>query len=178
MSAPHAGIAERGRQLALAGQHVEALRHYREAMRYALAAGAPELCLRHYTQCALESLERLGAWEEVMATCARAREHYAEHPPASDLTRKDLGSFLEREGVVMLRMGRPDQAAERFARAVEAARPARMPLAETLAGWLRAGLQVTPDRLARELDRQLYWSVRAGTLRPALAVALPPIPAP
>ncbi len=178
MTAPHAGIAERGRQLALAGQHVEALQHYREAMRYALAAGAPELCLRHYTQCALESLERLGAWDEVLATCERARHHYARNPPASDVTRKDLGSFLEREGVVLLRMGRRDEALERFTRAAEAAHPCRMPLAQTLARWLRAGLQVTPDRLSRELDRQLYWSVRAGTLRPDLAVALPPIPVP
>jgi tetratricopeptide (TPR) repeat protein len=175
---PHAGIAERGKQLALGGAHVEALQHYREAMRYAVGAGAPELFLRHYTQCALESLERLGAWDEVLATCGRAREHYAAHPPATDVARKDLGSFLEREGVVLLRQGRHEQALERLAEAVQAARPSRLPLAETLAGWLRGGLQITADRLARELDRHRYWSVRAGTVRAHLAVALPHIPVP
>lgn len=177
-AAPHAGIAERGKELALRGAHVEALQHYREAMRYAAAAGAPELFLRHYTQCALESLERLGAWDEVLATCGRAREHYAAHPPAHDVARKDLGSFMEREGVVLLRQGRAQAALERLDEAVRAARPCRLPLAETLAGWLRAGLHVTPDRLSRELDRHRYWSVRPGTLRAHLAVPLPPIPVP
>jgi tetratricopeptide (TPR) repeat protein len=178
MKALHPGIAERGKQLALSGEHVDALTHYREAMRQATRTGAPEVFLRHYTQCALESLERMGALDEVLATCERAREHYRANPPADGVARRDLGNFLEREAVVLLRMGRRDDAATRLREAIDAVRPLRLPLAETLAGWLRANLHVAPHRLERELDRHLYWSVRAATLRPDLASAVPAIPSP
>jgi tetratricopeptide (TPR) repeat protein len=169
----HIGLAERGKQLALQKKHIEALRHYREAMRHATVHSAPEVFLRYYTQCALESLERLGAWDEVLATCGRAREHYAAHPPADDIARKDRGSFLEREGVVLLRLGRREEAASCFTEAITAARPCRLPLAETLGRWLRSNLHIAPDRLDHELTRQRYWSVRPDNIRADLAIALP-----
>jgi tetratricopeptide (TPR) repeat protein len=177
MNTLHVGIGEHGKQLALAGQHVEALRHYREAMQQATRHAAPEVFLRHYTQCALESLERLGALDEVLGTCGRAREHYRQHPPADAVARKDQASFLEREGIVLLRLQRPDEAIACFTAAVAAVRPARAPLAETLLGWLRANLHVTPARLDRELTRQKYWSVRADSVRAEWALALPDGPA-
>jgi tetratricopeptide (TPR) repeat protein len=177
MIALHVGLGERGKQLALGGQHVEALRHYREAMQQATRTQAPEVFLRHYTQCALESLERLGALDEVLATCGRAREHYRQHPPGDDVARKDQASFLEREGIVLLRQKRLDEARACFTEAMAAARPARAPLAETLLGWLRANLHVAPQRLERELTRQKYWSVRADSLRAEWAVPLPDVPA-
>ena len=169
----HLGIAERGKQMALAGKHSDALRHYREAMRHATDTGAPEIFLRHYTQIALESLERMGAFDEVLKTCARAREHYAEHPPGDDVSRKDRASFLEREGVILLRQDRRAAAGVVFAEAIAAAKPLRAPLAETLAGWVRSNLHITRERLDRELTRQKYWSVRADSVRAELAISLP-----
>jgi hypothetical protein len=169
----HVGLAERGKQLALAGRHADALRQYRDAMRHASETGAPEVFLRHYTQIALESLERMGALDEVLKTCGQARAHYAAHPPGDDISRKDRASFLEREGVILLRQGRKADAGACFAEAVAAARPLRAPLAETLAGWVRSNLHVTRDRLDRELTRQKYWSVRPEHVRADLAISLP-----
>ncbi|EHR69519.1 hypothetical protein BurJ1DRAFT_0637 [Burkholderiales bacterium JOSHI_001] len=173
-SALYVGLGEQGKAHALAGRHAEALRHYREAMRQAQADGAPEVFMRHYTQCALESLERMGAYDEVLATCDNAARHYSAHPPADDIARKDQASFLERAGVVLLRRQRLDDARSKLQEAVQAAGPLPMPLAGTLLGWLRSQLHLSAARLDAELARQRYWSVRADTVRREWAVALPP----
>lgn len=164
----HFGIAEKGKLHALKGDHVSALRLYRQAMNQAQEAAAPEVFLRHYTQCALESLERMGAYDEVLDTCARAQAHYETHPPADDVARLDRASFLERAGVIHLRRGDREAARAHFEQAIAAARPLRVPLAESVAGWLRSNLHVTPDRLERELVRHRYWSVRADVVRKSL----------
>lgn len=169
----HIGLAEHGKQQALAGQHAEALRHYREAMQRATAVGAPEVFLRHYTQCALESLERMGAWDEVLAACDNAAKHYRQHPPRDDVARKDQASFLERAGVVLLRQQRVQAAQQHFMQALAAAGPLPMPLSRTLLGWLRSHLHLSLERLEAELQRQTYWSVRADCTRREWAVALP-----
>lgn len=169
----HIGLAEHGKQQALAGRHADALRHYREAMKRASAVAAPEVFLRHYTQCALESLERMGAWDEVLAACDNAAKHYRQHPPRDDVARKDRATFLERAGVVLLRQQRPQAAQQHFVQAIAAAEPLPMPLSRTLLGWLRSHLHLSPERLEAELQRQTYWSVRADCTRREWAVALP-----
>lgn len=169
----HVGLAEHGKQQALAGQHAEALRHYREAMKRATAEAAPEVFLRHYTQCALESLERMGAWDEVLAACDNAAKHYRQHPPRDEVARKDRASFLERAGVVLLRQQRLQAAQQHFLQAIAAAEPLPMPLSRTLLGWLRSHLHLSTERLEAELVRQTYWSVRADRTRREWAVALP-----
>jgi hypothetical protein len=128
--------------------------------------------LRHYTQCALESLERLGALEEGLATCDRARQQYASHPPSSEVTQKEPASFLEREGVVLLRLGRRAEARARLNEAIVAALPARAPLAETLVRWPRVNLHVDAECLERELTRQKYWLVRPESAHPEWMLAL------
>jgi hypothetical protein len=156
----HARLAQQGKQLALSGNHVEALQYYRQAMKHARACDVPDVFLRHYTQCALESLERMGAFEEVLATCDRARQHYASHPAEGEVAQKERASFLEREGVILLRLGRRAEARARLNEAIVAALPARVPLAETLVRWLRVNLHVDGERLERELVRHRYWSIR------------------
>ena len=61
----HHAIAERGKALALAGDHVDAMMHYREAMTLAVSGKAPEVVFRHYMDCSLGSLERMGEFGEV-----------------------------------------------------------------------------------------------------------------
>ena len=74
---------------------------------------------------------------------------------------------------MLLRLGRRDEARARLDEAILAARPCRVPLAETLAGWLRSNLHIDRDRLERELTRQKYWSVRADSVRAEWALAMP-----
>lgn len=174
----HMGIAEQGKVLALQGNHKEALRHYREAMKLAVSHGAPEIFFRHHMLCAIESLERMGAHDEVLAYCTRVREHYEAHPPPNEMARKDRASAIEREGVVLFRAGRREEALLRFKEAIASAAPMKMPLSESLARWLVTGFHITPERLSGELDRHGYWSVCAGTVQKERALALPAMPLP
>ena len=100
----HLGIAEAGKVHALAGRHSEALRHYREAIRLAVAAKAPEIFFRHYSQCVLESLEKSGGDADIIAYCEAAETHYASLDADTPLHRKDRGATLERlDGVLVIR---------------------------------------------------------------------------
>lgn len=169
----HVGIAERGKVLALEGDHGEALRHYREAIRMAVESGAPEVFFRHYTQCVLESLERMESWKEILDFCERAEEHYQENPPPNDLARFDRASHAERRGVVLLQANRLEEARAALERAVENANPKRLHLAETVLGWLRSGWHVDRRRLRAEQDRHRYFVVRRDAVDPTRAVSLP-----
>ncbi len=179
MSAPdrhlHDGIAEYGKVCALRGDHVTALLHYREAMSMAMREQAPPVVMRHYMECALESLEHMRAYDEVLAYCDRAIEHYRDHPPENALTHFDLATVHQRRGVVLLRRGARDQAAQAFEVACTTARLAEadLPLARTLLGWMRSQLTISAERLAAEQVRHRYCSVRPETVRPARAVPLP-----
>ncbi len=167
----HLRLAEHGKVLALAGDHGEALRHYREAMRLAQGEDAPAVFVRHYAWCALESLERAGFLPEVVALCEQVEAVYTARPPATHAGLTDLAAHRERKGVALFKQG--DVAGARAALAAAVALgPSRVPVAAQLARWLAAGLTVTLDRLAAEQDRHRYWSVRPDTVTPGLAVAL------
>ncbi len=172
-AALHLGIAEQGKLHALAGDHQEALRHYREAIRLAVGSGAPEVCFRHYTQCVLESLEHTGAWAEILAFCERVRAHYAANPPPHELARLDLACAHEREGVVLLKRGDAAAATAALALALAQAGPGRLPLAEELHGWLRRGMQVDARRIEQQQRRHRYFIVEREAVRPERAIQLP-----
>lgn len=169
----HLGLAENGKLHALKGEHHEALRHYREAMRLAVERGAPEVFFRHYTQCVLESLEHLGNLDEVLAFCERAEAHYRDNPPPHELARLDRASHHERRGVALLKRGRTLEARAAFEAATAEVGGGRPALAHTLLGWLRRGLQVDARRLRAEQDRHRYFSVRKDAVDASLAIPLP-----
>lgn len=170
----HYRVAEQGKVYALGGEHAEALRHYREALRLASTGGEPEVCLRHYAWCVLESLERSGSYEEVIAFCERVEAHYAQQPPATELARLDLATHHERHGVALLKLGRTAEARAWLERAVGLAGADKLPLASRVLSWVRSGLHVDPRRLAQEQERHRYWVVRPEAVNPSIALTLPP----
>ncbi|MCB9761018.1 MAG: peptidylprolyl isomerase [Alphaproteobacteria bacterium] len=169
----HLGVAEQGKVHALAGEHGEALRHYREALRMAIQAGDADVFSRHYTQCVLESLEHMGSWAEILAFCERAESWYAEHPPEHELACADYAAVLQRKGVVLLKAGRADEALAALQAAVARVPRGQLPLADGLIGWLRRRYLVQPKRLAHEQDRHRYFVVRADNVDPSRAIPLP-----
>lgn len=176
-AARHLGIAEAGKLAALAGEHDDALRHYREALRMAVAAGAPEVFFRHYTQCVLESLERSGSYAEVIEYCERADEHYRGVAHLTAFQRRDHGAMLERLGSVLAKAGRSEEALVLLTRAVDLAGATALPLAVALTDWLRRGLQVDVRRITELQDHHRYFTVRPDLVDASIATALPdPLP--
>lgn len=173
MHAMHIGIAETGKIRAVAGDHTEALRHYREALRLAQGAGAPEVFFRHYTQCVLESLEQTGAHAEVIDFCENALSHFDQIEKPLDLHRRDHAAMAERYALNLIKAGRADDARAPLVQAVELARPRDLPVARAVLDWVRRGM--TPDaRRIGDLQRKhAYWTVREESLDPDRAVPLP-----
>lgn len=170
----HLGVAEQGKLLALAGDHRGALQHYREAMGQAVRFEEPEVFYRHYLECALESLELMGALNEVVAWCDVALEHYREHPPTTAVGTRDVAHIHQRRGVVLLKLGRRDEARAPLAEAMRL-QPGQMPLAATLLRWVDSRLHCDHTRITAEQRRHGFFSVRADTVDASRAVPLPAI---
>ncbi len=171
----HAGLAEQGKLHALAGEHRLALAYYRQAMRLSVEAGNPEIFFRHYLECAIESLEQIGAYDEVFAYCDKAIGLYEDNPPRDDLTRFDLAHIHQRKAAVLLKAGRREGVAEALNQALALARAAGrpLPLAQRLLRWVDLGLHVEPARVEKEQRRTGYFSVRKDKVDAARAVRLP-----
>ena len=171
--AMHMGIAETGKMRAVAGDHIDAMRHYREALRLAQGSGAPEVFFRHYTQCVLESLEQTGAHAEVIDFCENALAHFERIETPLALHHRDHAATLERYALNLLKSGRPKDARAALDKAMPLVKRGDLPIAHTILDWLRRGM--TPDaRRITDLQRKHgYWTVRADTLDPARAVPLP-----
>lgn len=169
----HHAIAERGKLHALAGDHVTAMMHYREAMSIAVEHGAPEVMFRHYMECAIESLERMGELDEVLGYCDRAIQHYAERPPNHELAVLDLASIHQRRGITLLRKGDSSAAKEALHEALRVLGSRRaLPIASTLLRWLDARMHVSLARLEAELERNRYYCVRRDSVSESRAVPL------
>lgn len=171
----HVGWAEQGKLHALRGEHGAALAHYREAMAGALRAGAPEVFFRHYLECSLESLELMGALDEVLAYCDRAVAHYAANAPPHELAVRDLAHVHQRRGAVLLKQGRRPEAAAALAEACRL-QPGAMPLAAALKRWLDGNWHCDAARVTAEQRRHGFFSVRPDTVDARRALPLPARP--
>lgn len=160
LHAQHLAAAETGKRAAQRGEHRAALGHYREAMRLAVSMKAPEVFFRHYLESALESLELMEAYDNVLEYCDRAVLHYELNPPAHEVATLDLATIHQRRGVVLLKSGRGQEAREALAKALETGSRigATLPLARALLGWLARGLTVSSDRIVSEQRRLHYFS--------------------
>jgi len=165
----HLAIAETGKLHALKGNHKEALRHYREAMRLAVSSRAPEVFFRHYTQCVLESLELTNEFDEIIQFCNDAHEHYNKLNLNSTLHRRDHGSILERLGMVQLKKGDIDAGRTALGLAQHVAGEGVLPATEEVLGWLMRGFTVDAARLLQSQRRHHYFVVRADKVDAARA---------
>lgn len=174
----HIGIAETGKIMALQGKHTDALTHYREALRLAVAMKAPEVFFRHYTQCTLESLEHTGSYDDIIGFCQGAIEHYQKIGTDTSITRRDHSSHLERMGLILLKSGDTDQAAEKLAAALEMGEPANLPVATTVLGWLRRGITADARRITEVQKKHNYFTVRPDQVDATRARPMPTRAAP
>ncbi|TCK08602.1 peptidylprolyl isomerase [Marinobacterium mangrovicola] len=157
----HLGIAEAGKCFALKGDHREALRHYREAIRLAVSSAAPEVFFRHYCQCVLESLELTGQFGEVIEYCEKADAYYEQIGAQRKLHGRDHASILERLGMIYAKQGEREAAIASLEKARTLAGSERLALTEQVYGWLRRGMVPDVARLTAAQRKHQYFTVRA-----------------
>lgn len=171
----HLGLAEQGKLYALTHEHELALAYYRQAIRMCVQAGDPEIFFRHYLECVLESLERMGAYAEVLDYCDKAIDLLATSEQPRELAPAELAHVYQRQGVIHLKSGNREAATQSLRKAVALAvdNGLCLPLSRTLIGWLDRGLQVDVRRIENEQQRTRYYSVREETVDKGRAVKLP-----
>ncbi len=171
----HLGIAEQGKVHALKKEFEMALLHYREAMKQAVAAQAPEVFFRYYLQCSLEVLEHMESYDDVLAYCDKALRHYETNPPPNEIAHKDRIEIYQRQGVNLLKQGHRQAAQDAFNTAMVQAKALgmRVPLSEKLAQWLSRNWHIDRQRLQQEQERHRYFTVRPDTVDPNIAIPLP-----
>jgi tetratricopeptide (TPR) repeat protein len=167
------GIAEAGKLRAVAGDHTEALRHYREALKMARSTGAPEVFFRHYTQCVLESLEHTGSYGEVMEFCEKALRHFDSIEKPLDLHRRDQAATLERLAINLIKAGRADEAREPLEKAVALAGRNDVPVARTVLDWMQRGMALKTERICEVQAKRGYFTVTVTSVEPERAMPLP-----
>jgi tetratricopeptide (TPR) repeat protein len=170
----HLAIAEQGKVYALAGQHALALAYYREAIRLTVQSGEPEIVFRHYLECVLESLEKMGAYRDVLDYCEKA-VGLLKAAPETAYTSLERAHVYQRQGAVQLKAGDRESAAASLRTAVESAASHcfSLALASTLLGWIERGLQIDPRRVLAEQERLGYFNVRQDTVDRSRAITLP-----
>lgn len=169
----HTGIAEAGKLYAVSGEHMEALRHYREALKLARAARAPEVFFRHYTQCVLESLERTGSHDEVIEFCENALRHFDAIEKPLSLHLRDQAATLERLALNLIKSGRVDEARAPLEKAVALVDRADIPVARAVLDWLRRGMLPQARRIRDLQTKYGYFTVTGDRVEPSRAIVLP-----
>ena len=172
----HLQIAENGKVLALRGDHKEALRHYKEAMRMCQTTENSEVFLQHYSLCAMESLELMGAHEEIITYCDKSIDFLT--PKKADRTddwfRKNLASFWERKGIQCIYLDEKTEAIEALDSALKEAKDSSaLPLSKELLNWLRRGYAISHKQVRDLQNRHRYFTVRKENVNEKIAVQLP-----
>lgn len=171
----HMGIAEQGKLYALEGNHKLAMVYYREAMNKCMQAGDPELFFRVYLEAALESLEWLGMYEEVVAYCDRALALYEQTPPPDEMARLDLIYIHQKKGINLMKKGQKEEAQAVLKTAIDMMKKEGhpLPLASAFLRWLASGFHLDEKRMIAEQQKNQYFSVRKDTVNPERAIKLP-----
>lgn len=169
----HLGIAERGKLYALEGNHKEALRHYREAIRQTVQQKSPDVFFQHYTQCVMESLELSGAYGEVIDYCQKMQHFLQQQDDTNPMVAKGIASALEKEAIQWLLKEEATQALPLLQQARKRGGRGQLPLTEQLLSWVQRGYRVDPRQVKDAQKRHQYFIVRRDKVDPARAINLP-----
>ena len=171
----HLQVAENGKVLALKGDHKEALRHYKEAMRMCQDVPNAEIFLQHYSLCAMESLELMAAHEEVISFCEKSIQFLngKKAERSDEVFRKYLASLWERKGIQHVFRDEKAEAIEALDNAIKEAGEFSLSLAKDLLNWLRRGYMITPKQVRDFQNKHYYFTVRKENVNEQIAVQLP-----
>lgn len=171
----HFGVAEKGKLLALEGNHKEALRHYKEALRMCQALPNADLFFQHYSLCAMESLELMGSYNEVIEFCDKCLDFLESKEALKDnpVFEKYIASILERQGIQFLLLDEKQEAIAVFRSVQERVGKTLMPLTNDLLNWALRGYSITPTQIRDLQKKHKYFTVRKENVNEKIAVELP-----
>lgn len=171
----HYNIAEKGKVFAVEGNYKEALRHYKEAMRMCQSLPGADIFFQHYSLCAMEALEKMKSYQEVLSFCDKALDFLSEKEELKTQPTflKYIASLVERKGVQFLLMNEKQEAISCFKEVQEIIDKKQMPLTADLLNWCLRGYAITHKQIEDLQKKHNYFAVRKETINAAIAIELP-----
>lgn len=172
----HVGLAEQGKIHAVAEEYEKALTYYRKAIEMTLIGEdtTTTIYTRYYVLCLLEALELNGSYTSVLQYCQRVLSTIEEG--TESVEPEQVADVWQRNGVVLLKMGRREEGVASLKKAIEAASKveAEMPLAQALLFMANSGLTLDLKRISAEQKRLGYFiSIRKDRIDLSIAIQLP-----
>ncbi len=171
----HYNVAEKGKVFALQGNHKEALRHYKEALRMCQSLPNADVFFQHYSLCAMETLEKMEAYQEVINFCDKCLDFLEskEIDKGQIVFQKYLASIIERKGIQYLYLKENKEAIDCFKEVQKCVDKKMMPLTNDLLNWTLRGFTITPKQILDAQNKYQYFTVRKDNVNPEIAIELP-----
>ena len=167
----HIRIAEHGKICSLQGDHKEALRHYREALRLVQNQEDSEIFSQHYSHCVMESLEQTGAYDEVIMFCQNYRS-FLEDKTETDFTKKHRAFICERQGIQHLLKEEKEEALDLLSEAQKTIGIGKQPITDQLIQWIQRNYFISKEQIQTLQRKHNYFIVRKEKVNPTIAMKL------
>lgn len=169
----HIRIAEKGKMYSLDGNHKEALRHYKEAIKMMQETKDSEIFFQHYSQCVMESLELSGSYDEVISFCERYIDFLDQKNDTSAIIKKHYATILEKQAIQYLHKEEKETSLELLKEAQGHVGNGKQPITDQLLNWLQRGFMISKQQLAALQKKHQYFIVRPDCVNPKIAFELP-----
>lgn len=171
----HLRIAEKGKIFCLEGNYKEALRHFGEALKMMQKEKGSELFFQHYTQCVMETLEKSGAYDDVISYCERyisfldsknnkTNNLYINRYYARIFEKQAIQYLLKEENITALQL---------FELAQHKVGKGKQPITDELIKWIQKGYQISKKQVEAIQKKYNYFIVRKDLVNTAIAMELP-----
>lgn len=173
----HYCIAEQGKLYALKGNHKEALRYFKEALRMCQGEPGADIFFQHYSLCAMESLELMQHYNEVIDFCDKCLDFLVTKTEMEELPvfQKLKASLLERKGIQYLHLNDKQEAVVSFKQALQIMDKKHLPLSNELLNWVLRGYSISSRQIFDLQNRHHYFTVRKDNVDEKIAMELPEI---
>jgi len=168
----HLGIAEKGKIFAVQGNHKEALRHYKEAIKMTQGQKMGETFFQHYMQCTLESLELMGGYDEVLGYCEKLLDLLNTKEESEFIAKYKIETRL-RMAIQYIHKDDTETAIEYLTEITKEAGRGKYKMADTLLNWLSRRYKITKKQIIDLQNDNNYYIVNKNNLKPEIAIELP-----
>ena len=168
----HLGIAEKGKMFALQGNHKEALRHYKEAIKMTQGQEKGDIFFQLYMQYTLESLELMGAYDEVLSYCETLLS-FLEGKDNNEIIIKYKAETWQRMAIQYIYKEDHESAKEYLMFVKKETGGPKLPIAERVLDWINRRYNITKKQLTDLQKEHKYFIVTKENINEELAIELP-----
>jgi tetratricopeptide (TPR) repeat protein len=170
----HLGIAEKGKMYAVQGNHKEALRHYKAAIKMTQGQDKGEIFFQLYMQYTLESLELMEAYNEVLNYCETFLT-LLDGKEENEFITKYKAETWQRMAIQFLYKDEIETAKEYLLLIMKEKGIGKLQVAQKLLDWVNRGYKISKKQISDLQKENNYFMVTKENINPEIAIELPQV---